>query len=160
MALASENPVYIRLPGNLNCPIVYKEDAPFKLGGSNVLRIGKDVSIFACGTMVSTALVVSKQLAEQGVDASVVDIYSIKPLDKEVINAAQVSKLIVTIEEHSKIGGLGAAVAEVMCEYTGFPRLMRLGIADCFDLACDYDGLLSQNRLTAPQITEEILSAL
>ena len=66
----------------------------------------------------------------------------------------------MTLEEHSKMGGLGAAVAEVMCEETGFPRLLRLGIADFFDLACDYDGLLAQNRLTASQITEDILNAL
>ena len=58
------------------------------------------------------------------------------------------------------MGGLGAAVAEVMSEETGFPRLLRLGIADFFDLACDYDGLLAQNRLTAPQIAEDIMVAL
>ena len=160
VALASENPVYIRLTGNLNCPIAYKEDAPFTLGGSNKLREGSDITIFACGTMVSTALAAAKQLAEQGIEASVVDMYSIKPLDKEAINAAKGSKLIVTLEEHSKMGGLGAAVAEVLCEDTGFPRLLRLGIADFFDLACDYEGLLHQNRLTAPQIAEDILNAL
>ena len=160
VALASENPVYIRLTGNLNCPIAYKEDAPFSFGGSNKLREGEDVTIFACGTMVSTALTAAKQLAEQGIEASVVDMYSIKPLDKEAINAAKGSKLIVTLEEHSKMGGLGAAVAEVMCEDKGFPRLLRLGIADFFDLAGDYDGLLNQNRLTAPQIAEDILNAL
>lgn len=160
VALASDKPVYIRLTGNLNCPIAYKEDAPFTLGGSNELREGSDVTIFACGTMVSTALTAAKQLAEQGIETSVVDMYSIKPLDKAAINAAKGSKLIVTLEEHSRMGGLGAAVAEVMCEDTGFPRLLRLGIADFFDLACDYDGLLHQNRLTAPQIAEDILNAL
>lgn len=160
VALASENPVYIRLTGNLNCPIAYKEDAPFAFGGCNKLREGEDVTIFACGTMVSTALTAAKQLAEQGIEASVVDMYSIKPLDKESINAAKGSKLIVTLEEHSRMGGLGAAVAEVMCEDIGFPRLLRLGIADFFDLAGDYDGLLNQNRLTAPQIAEDILNAL
>ena len=160
VALVAENPVYIRLTGNLNCPIVYKEDAPFTFGGSNKLREGEDVTIFACGTMVSTALTAAKQLTEQGIETSVVDMYSIKPLDKEAINAAKSSKLIVTLEEHSKMGGLGAAVAEVMCEDTGFPRLLRLGIADVFDLAGDYEGLLNQNRLTTPHIVEDILNAL
>lgn len=160
VALASKSSVYIRLTGNLNCPIAYNSDASFKLGGSNVLREGDDVAIFACGTMLCTALAAAKHLSEHGIEASVVDMYSIKPLDKEPIKAAKGSRLIVTIEEHSKIGGLGAAVAEVMCESTGFPRLMRLGISDCFDLACDYDGLLSQNRLTALQIAEDILNAL
>lgn len=160
VAMASENPVYIRLTGNLNCPMAYKEDAPFAIGGSNKLREGKDVAIIACGTMVSTALSAAKKLAEEGIEATVVDMYSIKPLDKQAIMDAKDSRLIVTLEEHSKMGGLGAAVAEVMCEETGYPKLLRLGIADFFDLACDYDGLLSQNRLTAPQITEDILNAL
>lgn len=160
VALASENPVYIRLTGNLNCPIAYKEDATFTFGGCNKLRGGEDVTIFACGTMVSTALTAAKLLAEQDIEASVVDMYSIKPLNKEAINAAKGSKLIVTLEEHSKMGGLGAAVAEVMCEDTGFPRLMRLGIADLFDLAGDYEALLNQNRLTASQIAEDVLNVL
>ena len=160
VAMANDKPVYIRLTGNLNCPMAYKEDAPFAIGGSNKLREGKDVTIIACGTMVSTALTAAKKLAEEGIEASVVDMYSIKPLDKQAIVDAKDSRLIVTLEEHSKMGGLGAAVAEVMCEETGFPRLLRLGIADFFDLACDYDGLLAQNRLTAPQIAEDIINAL
>ena len=110
--------------------------------------------------MVSTALTAAKILAEEGIEATVVDMYSIKPLDKQAIMEAKDSRLIVTLEEHSKMGGLGAAVAEVMCDQTGFPRLLRLGIADFFDLACDYDGLLVQNRLTAPQIAEDIMVAL
>ena len=160
VAMASEKPVYIRLTGNLNCPIAYKENALFAIGGSNKLRDGNVVTIIACGTMVSTALYVAKKLAEEGIEASVIDMYSIKPLDKQAIKEGKDSRLIVTLEEHSKMGGLGAAVAEMMCEETGFPRLLRLGIADFFDLACDYDGLLSQNRLTAPQIAEDILKAL
>ena len=161
VAMASDKPVYIRLTGNLNCPMAYKEEAPFSIGGSNKLREeGKDVTIIACGTMVSTALAAAKKLAEEGIEASVIDMYSIKPLDKKAIMEAKECRLIVTLEEHSKLGGLGAAVAEVMCEQTGFPRLLRLGIADFFDLACDYDGLLEQNRLTAPQIAEDIMVAL
>lgn len=160
VALASESPVYIRLTGNLNCPIAYKEDMPFAMGGSNTLHEGKDVTIFACGTMVSSAMDAASALAEKGVEAKVVDMYSIKPIDKEAILAARDSKLLVTIEEHSKMGGLGAAVAEVVAEKTGFPKLLRLGIADLFDLAGDYNGLLIQNRLTAPQITDDIINAI
>ena len=68
----------------------------------------------------------AKKLAEEGIEATVVDMYSIKPLDKQAIMEAKDSRLIVTLEEHSKMGGLGAAVAEVMCEDTGFPSLLRL----------------------------------
>lgn len=159
-AMESEKPVYIRLTGNLNCPITYKEDAAFTIGGSNKLRDGKNVTIIACGTMVSVAMSVAKLLSEQGIEASVVDMYSIKPIDKQAIMDAKDSHLIVTIEEHSKMGGLGAAVAEIMSEETGFPRLLRLGITDKFDLAGDYEGLLSQNRLTPSQIQEDILKTL
>ncbi|MGM9698308.1 MAG: transketolase family protein [Prevotella sp.] len=159
-ARASEASVYIRLTGNLNCPMAYTAETQFEIGKSNRLAEGKDVTIFACGTMVATALKVAKSLAENGIEASVVDMYSIKPLDKEAILASKNARLIVSLEEHSKMGGLGAAIAEVVAEETGFPRLLRLGIADVFDLACDYDGLLAQNRLTAPLITEDILKVL
>lgn len=156
VARASESPVYIRLTGNLNCPMAYKDDAQFEIGKSNKLTEGDDVTIFACGTMVSTALTVAKMLLESNVKVGVVDMYSIKPIDKEAVLAAKKSKLLVTLEEHSKMGGLGAAVSEIVAEESGFPRLLRLGIADVFDLAGDYAGLLEQNRLTAPQIVEDI----
>lgn len=159
-ARISTNPVYIRLTGNLNCPIIYKEDTSFEIGKSKCLINGKDVTIFACGTMVSTALEAAKILQGKGLLISVVDMYSIKPIDRQVILKSKSSHLIVTVEEHSKIGGLGAAVAEIVSEETGFPRLMRLGIADAFDLAGDYEGLLVQNRLTAPLIAEDILNEL
>ena len=156
VARASESPVYIRLTGNLNCPMVYKDEAQFEIGKSNKLTEGDDVTIFACGTMVSTALTVAKTLLESNVKVGVVDMYSIKPIDKEAVLAAKKSKLLVTLEEHSKMGGLGAAVSEIVAEESGFPRLLRLGIADVFDLAGDYAGLLEQNRLTPPQIAEDI----
>ena len=157
LSLVSEKPVYMRLTGNLNCPIVYHKDVPFAFGSSNKIKEGKDVTIFACGTMVSTAMNAANTLEKHGIDVRVIDMYSIKPIDMQAILDARDSRLFVTIEEHSKIGGLGAAVAEVMSEYTGFPCLLRLGIADVFDLACDYDGLLNQNRLTASQVAEDIL---
>lgn len=156
----SDKPTYIRLTGNLNCQMAYKEDAAFTIGKSNRLLVGEDVTIFACGTMVTSALKAAKLLSNKGIEASVIDMYSIKPIDKDAILASKDSKLLVTIEEHSKMGGLGGAVAEVISEYAGFPRLLRLGIADVFDLACDYDGLLEQNRLTPSLIAEDIENAL
>lgn len=159
-ARACVSPVYIRLTGNLNCPIIYKEDTSFEIGKSKCLTDGKDATIFACGTMVSTALETAKILRGKGLEISVVDMYSIKPIDRQAILKSKNSRLIVTVEEHSKIGGLGAAIAEVVSEETGFPRLIRLGIADTFDLAGDYEGLLIQNRLTAPLIAEDILNVI
>lgn len=156
--LNSRKPSYIRLTGNLNCPIVYKEDVSFTIGGSNKLREGKDVTIFACGTMVSTALKAAELLSDYELEASVVDMYSIKPLDTQAIENARNNRLFVTLEEHSRIGGLGAAVAEITSSGRDFPKLLRLGIADRFDLAGDYEALLEQNRLSACQIAEDILS--
>ena len=160
LARQTENAVYMRLTGNLNCPTVYKDNAAFRIGKANKVRGGTDITIFACGTMVSTALKAASALSEDGVEATIFDMFSVKPIDKEAIIASRNSKLIVTIEEHNKMGGLGAAVAEVMTENAGMPRLLRLGISDVFDLACDYDGLLEQNRLTASQICEDIMTAL
>lgn len=86
--------------------------------------------------------------------------YSIKPIDREQILSCKTHKLLVSIEEHSKMGGLGAAVAEIISEFSGYSSLLRLGIADVFDLAGDYDGLLAQNRLTPEQIVEDILEKI
>lgn len=159
-ACASSHPVYMRLTGNLNCPVTYTSDIEFEIGKSHRLTGGKDVTIFACGTMVDTAMKAAKILAESNIDVSVVDMYSIKPIDRQAIIDSKDSRLAVTIEEHSRIGGLGAAVAEIMSEESGYPPLLRLGIADRFDLAGDYEGLLLQNRLTSPQIAEDILAEL
>lgn len=161
VALESKFPVYIRLTGNLNCPIVYKDDVQFEIGKSNRLTEGKDVTIYACGTMVATALKVAEILSEQSVEVSVVDMYSIKPIDKEVVLEEKDTRLLVTLEEHNKMGGLGASVAEIVAEqHLRHSRLLRLGIADMFNLAGDYDCLLEQNRLTASQIAEDILNEL
>lgn len=160
LARQSESAVYMRLTGNMNCPVVYKSETSFQIGKANEVRKGKDITIFAIGTMVSAAMKTATALAAQGVESTVYDMFSVKPIDKKVIMAAGGSKLVVTLEEHNKMGGLGAAVAEVMTESAGMPRLLRLGIADVFDLAGDYEALLFQNRLTPAQITDDILYAL
>lgn len=152
--------VYMRLTGNLNCPIVYTEDAQFQIGKANRLRNGSDVVIYATGTMVSVAMKAATILAESGYEAKVFDMFSVKPIDKDAILESKTARLAVTIEEHSKIGGLGAAVAEVMTEQIGLPKLLRCGIEDKFDLACDYEGLLKQNRLTPELVSEDILKVL
>ena len=160
LALASNQPVYMRLTGNLNCPIVYREDADFAIGKSNVVRQGNDITIFACGTMVSNAIKAANILSGYGIDAKVIDMYSIKPLPTDIILKEKDKQLLVTVEEHSKIGGLGAAVAEVLSGEFGYPSLLRLGISDVFDLASDYEGLVKQNRLTPELMAEDILKKL
>lgn len=152
--------VYMRLTGNLNCPMVYKEETNFDIGKAKLLKEGRDVVIYAVGTMVSAALKSAALLEEKGISTTVYDMFTVKPIDREAVNACKSYKLAVTIEEHNKMGGLGAAVAEVMTEQIGMPKLLRCGIHDSFDLACDYDGLLAQNRLTPELIAEDIIAAL
>lgn len=159
-ALKSEKVVYIRLTGNLNCPIVYMEDADFKLGGSNLVKKGDDITIFATGTMVSHAVKAAKILEEKGIFAAVVDMYCLKPVDKEAISSAKNKRLLVTLEEHNVQGGLGGIVSEVLSEESNMPKLLRLGINDIFNLAGSYENLLEQNRLMPEQIAEDIKQAL
>lgn len=160
LARKEEGAVYMRLTGNLNCPMVYKEETCFEIGKAIKLKEGNDVIIYAIGTMVSAALKAVTMLADRGISATVYDLFSIKPIDYDAIQEAKNYQLAVTIEEHNKIGGLGAAVAEVMTEQEGMPKLLRCGIHDSFDLACDYDGLLEQNRLTPDLIAEDILKTI
>lgn len=152
--------VYIRLTGVLPCPIVYTQDVDFPIGGSHTLKEGHDITIMACGTMVSLAMEVANNLETTGISCKVIDMYSIKPIDISAIESVKGQKLVVTIEEHSTFGGLGSVVSEVMTTMTGMPKLLRLGINDTFDLASDYPGLLRQNRLTADLILEDIKSSL
>lgn len=159
LSIESRESVYMRLTGNLNCPIVYKEDADFEIGSSNKLKNGADVAMLATGTMVSHALKAANILDEQGVSTSVYDMYSIKPVDRSAIDESLSSKLIVTIEEHNINGGLGGVVAEVLSEQTHTPCLLRLGINDVFNLAGSYENLLLQNRLLPEQIAEDVYFA-
>jgi transketolase len=152
-----EGPAFVRLTGVMNNPIVYKEDYPFTIGKAVELRHGTDVAIIAAGTMVHEALVAAKKLGEQGVSASVVNMHTIKPLDTAAIDrACEHAKAIVTVEEHSTIGGLGGAVAEHLARRGGAPRQMFIGLPDRFGKNGDYKYLLQKFRLTGEQISQDI----
>lgn len=159
-SLTHNGAVYIRLTGNLNCPIVYTDDKDFRIGGSHKVKEGDEIAIYATGTMVSNALKAAKILEAQSVSASVTDLYSLKPVDKEAIVSSFDCKLMVTVEEHNINGGLGGIVSEVLSEKGHAPRLLRLGIHDIFNQAGSYEYLLSQNRLMPEQIAEDILTAV
>lgn len=152
-----DGPVYIRLTGGLNNPMVYKEDYYFEIGKAVKLSDEGDVTIFATGTMVSNALEASKILKEKGVLVQVVNIHTIKPLDIDCIDSCDAnSKLLVSVEEHSKVGGLGGAISEYLSSKTSHSPLLRLGIADKFRHAGDYNYLLGENRLLPEQIAQDI----
>lgn len=160
LARKADTAVYMRLTGNLNCPMVYKDETNFEIGKAKKLSEGTDVIIYAVGTMVSSALKVTRMLGEQGITVTVYDMFTVKPIDRDAVLESKNYKLAVAIEEHSKLGGLGAAVAEIMTETAEMPKLLRCGIHDNFDLACDYDGLLEQNRLTPELIVDDIANII
>ncbi len=155
----NDKPCYIRLTGTGNQPSVYKEDYTLTLGKAITLVDGCDVAIIATGSMVYQALQTATLLTERGISSTVVNFHTIKPLDVEMINQlAENHKLLVTVEEHNIIGGLGGAVAEHMATNSINTQLVICGVMDRFSHAGDYDYLLKQNGLTAQQISDRILT--
>ena len=153
-----QGPAYLRL-ARLASP-VFEDDQPFEIGKANVLRDGTDVAIFACGLMVNESLEAAKLLAADGIDAAVINIHTIKPIDREcVIHYAQRCSKVFTVEEHSTIGGLGAAVADVLMGVVncGFHKI---GVPDQFGQSGKAADVLKEYGLTAPQIAANIKANL
>lgn len=157
--LEVKGPVYLRL-SRPNTPAVNPEGYKFELGKGVVLADGKDVTIVATGLMVAKAMKARELLAAKGIDAAVINIHTIKPIDAELIaEYAKKTGNIVTVEEHSVIGGLGSAVAEVLCENAPC-KLTRVGINDTFGLSGSSDAVLEHFGLTAEGIAEKVEKAL
>lgn len=158
-ALAQSNqPAYVRLTGNLNCPVVYKEDFEYQIGKANVLSQGGRIAMIAIGTMVSEAMKAAKLLEEQGIETTVVDMHTIKPVDTELLDTlAETMDLLVTIEEHSVIGGLGSAVAEYLCTKTRTARQLMIGFPDAYSGLGSYEYIMHENGLDADGICGKIL---
>ncbi len=153
-AVELEGPVYIRL-GRSGVPVLFTEEEPFTLGKGKILREGKDISIIAVGIMVSKALEAAETLSQQGIEARVINLSTIKPLDEDIIiQAARETGGIVTAEEHSIIGGLGGAVSEVTAENCPVP-VKRVGVRDTFgesglpELLLEKYGLTPENIIKA-----------
>lgn len=157
-AAKTTNPTYIRLSGWMNNPIVYKEDYDFEIGKAITLKEGLDIAIIATGTMVHNSLKAAKILEENNINAKVINMHTIKPLDTEAVKKCYNARLIVTVEEHSKIGGLGSAVAEVLAQDKEKPQQLIIGIDDMYQKAGEYGYLLEQYGLKPEQIAEQILN--
>ena len=149
-------PVYIRF-GRLAVPVINdKPDYKFEIGKGIVLKEGTDVSIFATGLEVNEALEAAKLLEADGINAEVINIHTIKPLDKElVISSATKTGKVVTVEEHSVIGGLGSAVAEVLCEEAP-TRMKRIGVYDRFGESGPATELIKKYELDAQGIYKKV----
>jgi|ERR1035437_362604 transketolase len=156
-AVNINTPVYIRLTGTLNCPIIYKDDYEFEIGKAKLIKDGKDITIFATGTMVYNSLLASDILEKGGISTRVIDMHTIKPLDNEILVKYSSSNLFVSVEEHNIIGGLGTAISEVCASDRTLPKLLRLGVRDTFSHPGEYSYLLEQNRLIPNLLAEDIL---
>ncbi len=159
-AYEHEGPVYLRF-GRLAVPVLNDESTyQFELGKGVELRDGKDCTIIATGLCVSEALAAAGLLAEQGIDAQVINIHTIKPLDEEiVINAAKKTGRIFTVEEHSIIGGLGAAVAEVLIERCPV-KMKRIGVNDVFGESGPAKELIHKYGLDAEGIAASVMKEM
>lgn len=150
-AIAHDGPVYFRM-GRNPVPVIYDDDQEFHLGRAIIVRAGDDVTLIACGIMVAMALEAADALAVLGIRARVLDMHTIKPLDAEaIIQAAQETRAIVTAEDHTMIGGLGGAVAEVLAEHCPVP-LTRIGVPDTFCRSGDPAELFPMYGMAVPDI--------
>ena len=159
-AVSFDQPMYIRLTGKVNTPMVYKEDYDFQIGKAVVLREGTDVAIFTAGTLTANALKAAKALEEKGISAAVINMHTIKPLDTEVLDRFAGTKLWVSLEEHSIKGGLGGAIAEHKATLRNTPPQIFLGLPDAYGKAGSYEWLLEQYGLTAKAIADGIDHAM
>ncbi|MEX6700788.1 transketolase family protein [Peribacillus frigoritolerans] len=146
-----EGPIYLRV-GKLPVPIVTKKEEPFKIGKAIKYREGSDITIISTGIMLDESLKAAGELEKQGVSAELLHIHTIKPIDKEaIIASAAKTKHVITVEEHSIIGGLGSAVAEVLSENQP-AKLRRIGTNDRFGVSGKMDELLDLFELRAHRI--------
>lgn len=158
-AVAMNGPCYVRL-GRAAVPVFYDEAADITLGKGNTLRAGNDVTVIATGIMVNEAVMAAEKLAADGISVRVVDIHTIKPIDAEIIiKAARETKAIVTAEEHSIIGGLGSAVAEVVVKHAPV-KMAMVGQQDTYGESGKPDELKKKYKMTADDIAAAVRSVL
>lgn len=154
-----EGPVYVRL-ARAKFPVILKEDYAFELGKASTLAEGTDVSIFACGVMVSAAIQARDKLAKEGISVEVVNVSTIKPLDKETLLASsKKTGAVVTAEEHQVSGGLGSAVCELLSEELP-TRVVRVGVHDRFGQSGSADALIAHYGLDTSGLLAAIKQVL
>ena len=150
-----KGPVYLRL-ARMKTAQIYDKNDRFEIGKAIQIGEGTDATVFATGITVEQALIAKEKLKEKGIDIRVVDVHTIKPIDKEmIIKCAKETKKLISIEDHSIIGGLGTAISEVLTEY--YPtKLERLGINDTFGKSGKSEELMKYFHITAEDIIEKI----
>lgn len=158
-AAEMDGPVYIRL-GRPGVPVIFDEDYKFEIGKAAVVEEGTDITIFATGIMVSIAIEAGKLLAKENIFAEIVNISTIKPLDRKgIIDSVSKTRCCITCEEHNILGGLGSAVAEVLAENIPVP-MERVGVEDVFGKSGSPDELLNAFGLTSENIAAKVKKVL
>ena len=154
-----DGPVYLRFTRDA-VPVIYDEDAQFTIGKANKLREGKDVAIIANGDTVRLAIQAAALLEAEGIQARVLDMHTIKPLDEEaVMDCIENIGRIITVEDHNILNGLGSAVCELAAE-AGKGKVRRLGIQDQFGMSAPYERLLAMNGVTVENIADSAKALL
>jgi transketolase len=154
-------PMYIRLTGGPNSPVVYTEDYEFTLGKAIQLREGDDAAIITNGSMVARSITASDQLKDEGISVAVFNFHTVKPLDTECLaRIASKYRKVIVVEEHSVVGGLGGAIAEYWIATANPPQVRILGLPDEFGKTGEYDFLLERYGLTPSGISTSIRELL
>lgn len=152
-----DGPVYVRMPrGDTETVFKDEEDAKFELGKARILKDGKDLTIIATGEMVPEAIKASNILSENGIDAEVISMPTIKPIDEEAVKNS--NNFIVSLEDHSIIGGLGGALSEVIATYGLNKKLLRIGINDEFGISGKAGELLKYYKLDGESVAKRIIN--
>lgn len=150
-----EGPVYIRLTGGPGFPVMYSEDFDFQIGKAVEYQAGSDVAFISTGAQLSDAVGAADLLRNRGISARVIDMHTVKPLDTEILDTVFAeNKLIVTVEEHSPIGGLGGAVAEYKAGFANTPKQVIASLGDKFQKLGDHAFLCQENGLKAPALAD------
>ena len=153
------NSIYIRLTAGANSKIINFNDYEFKIGKAVKIINGEDIAIIGCGNILSNCISAAKELSTKGINCTVINMHTIKPIDKDIIkNIAQNHRLVLTVEEHNIIGGLGSAVAEIMSEEKNNCKLLRLGVNDFYSKGGSYEFLKNIYGLSVEKIIKTVSS--
>ena len=150
-------PSYIRLTGTPNSPYVYDKDYNYKFNEFITLKKGKHLLILSTGSMVAQSLIASKFLFQSNIDCHLINIHTLKPINNKIVNLLKKFEKIVTLEEHSIIGGLGSVIAEKIATNSIKSKLLRIGLPDSFGPTGDYNFLLDYHGLTGAKIASRIV---
>ena len=158
-AMNIDGPVYLRF-SRMASPVIFGADEPFTVGKAQTVKQGTDVTVITCGILVDEAIKAHAILEQQGISARIINMHTIKPLDRDaVIAAAKETGAIVTAEEHTVIGGLGAAVSETVCEEYPVP-VLKMGVNDVFGFSASADYMIDYFHLRAADIAEKAKAAI